>query len=67
MIEIELAETGLIEGQILTDSIRQWRSDCQAGQFKIGGTSMRGPRLDMEIIGAQISEGEYFGVRHEAA
>ena len=61
MIEIELTETGLIEGQILTDSIRQWRSDCQAGQFKIGGTTMRGPRLDMEIIGAQISEGEYFG------
>jgi hypothetical protein len=43
------------------DSIRQWRSDCQAGQFKIGGTQFRGSRLDMELVGAQISEGEYFG------
>ncbi|MDG4550734.1 MAG: hypothetical protein P9F19_15980 [Candidatus Contendobacter sp.] len=59
--EILLEEVGLEPGQILADSIRQWRSDCQAGQFKIGGTTMRGPRLDMELIGAQISEGEYFG------
>jgi hypothetical protein len=59
-IEIELAETGLAEGQILADSIRPWRSDCKAGQFKIGATIMHGNRLDMEIIGAQISEGEYF-------
>ena len=36
-------------------------SDCQAGQFKIGATHFRGPKLDMELIGAQISEGEYFG------
>lgn len=53
--------TKLEPGQILADSIRQWRSDCQAGQFKIGATQFRGPRLDMELIGAQISEGEYFG------
>ena len=59
-IEIALDETGLPEGQILADSIRQWRSDCKAGQFKIGATIMHGNRLDMEIIGAQISEGEYF-------
>ena len=59
-IEIALDETGLPEGQILADSIRQWRSDCQAGQFKIGAATMRGPKLDMEIVGAQISTGEFF-------
>lgn len=61
MNEIQLEEVGLEPGQILADSIRQWRSDCQAGQFKVGATSFRGPKLDMELIGAQISEGEYFG------
>ena len=59
--EILLEEVGLEEGQILADSIRQWRSDCQAGQFKIGATQFRGLKLDMEVIGAQISEGEHFG------
>lgn len=61
MNEISLEEVGLEPGQILADSIRQWRSDCQAGQFKVGATSFRGQKLDMELIGAQISEGEYFG------
>ena len=65
-IEIALDETGLPEGQILADSIRQWRSDCQSGQFKIGAATMRGPKLDMEIVGAQISQGEYFGYRLQA-
>ncbi len=60
-IEIALDETGVPEGQILADSIRQWRSDCQSGQFKIGAATMRGPRLDMEVVGAQISTGEFFG------
>ncbi len=60
-IEIALDETGLPEGQILADSIRQWRPDCQSGQFKIGAATMRGPKLDMEIVGAQISTGEFFG------
>ena len=62
-IEIALDETGLPEGQILADSIRQWRSDCQSGQFKIGAATMRGPKLDLEIVGAQISTGEFFGYR----
>ena len=53
--------TQLEPGQILADSIRQWRSDCQAGQFKIGSSNFRGLKLDMELIGAQISEGEFFG------
>lgn len=62
MTEIILEDaTPLAEGQILADSVRQWRADCQAGQFKIGASTMRGPRLDMELIGAQINEGEYFG------
>jgi hypothetical protein len=53
--------TQLEPGQILADSVRQWRSDCQAGQFKIGSSNFRGPKLDMELVGAQISEGEFFG------
>lgn len=61
MNEIQLEEVGIEPGQILADSIRQWRSDCQSGQFKVGASSFRGPKLDMELIGAQISEGEYFG------
>src|SRR5574343_131437 len=65
MNEIMLEEVGLEDGQILADSIRQWRSDCQAGQFKIGATTMRGNKLDMELVGAQISEGEYFGYPHQ--
>jgi len=59
-IEIALDETGLPEGQIMADSIRQWRSDCKSGQFKIGAAIVYGNRMDMEIVGAQISEGEYF-------
>jgi hypothetical protein len=59
-IEIALDETGLAEGQILADSVRQWRSDCKAGQFKIGATIMHGNRLEMEIVGAEMNEGEYF-------
>ncbi len=66
MNEISLEEVTKLEpGQILADSVRQWRSDCQAGQFKIGQSNMRGNKLDMEIVGAQISEGEYFGYPHQ--
>lgn len=62
MNEISLDDvTKLESGQILADSVRQWRSDCQAGQFKIGSSNFRGSKLDIELIGAQISEGEYFG------
>jgi len=65
MNEISLEEVGLEPGQILADSIRQWRSDCQAGQFKVGASTMRGNKLDMELVGAQISEGEFFGYPHQ--
>lgn len=62
MKEIILEDVSKLEpGQILADSIRQWRSDCQAGQFKIGSSNFYGPKLDMELVGAQISEGEFFG------
>ena len=62
MNEISLEDVSKLEpGQIMVDSIRQWRSDCQAGQFKIGATTMKGGKLDMELVGAQVSEGEYFG------
>lgn len=61
--EIQLEEVGKLEqGEILADGApRQWRSDCQAGQFKIGSSTMRGSKIDMELIGAQINEGEFFG------
>lgn len=62
MIEISLDDvTALEPGQIMVDSIRQWRADCQVGQFKIGSSVMKGQTLDMEIVGATISEGEFFG------
>ena len=63
MTEIALEDVTKLEpGQIMADSIRQWRSDCQAGQFKVGQNSMRGPRIDMELISAQLSEeSSYFG------
>jgi hypothetical protein len=62
MNEISLEDVSKLEpGQIMVDSIRQWRSDCQAGQFKIGATTMKGSKLDMELVSAQVSEGEYFG------
>ena len=61
--EISLDDATKLElGQIMTDtSPRQYRSDCQSGQFKIGTSTMKGQKLDMELIGAQLSEGEYFG------
>ena len=60
-IEIALDEIGLPEGHIMADSIRQWRSDCQSGQFKIGAATMRGGKLNLEIVGAQINQGEFYG------
>lgn len=59
--EIILEEAGLSDGQILADSIRQWRANCQAGQFTIGSSNIRGNKLEMELVGAQVNEGEFFG------
>lgn len=63
--ELMLEDVGLEDGQILADSVRQWRADCQAGQFKIGATTFRGSKLNLELIGAQINEGEFFGYPHQ--
>ena len=60
--DIQLEDISKLESnEILTESIRAWRSDCQSGQFKIGATNMRGGKIDMELVGAQIAEGEFFG------
>lgn len=59
--EIILEAGPLQEGQILADSTRQWRPDCKSGQFKIGSNHFLGQKLDMELVGAQINEGEFFG------
>ena len=62
MNEISLDDiTQLEPGQILADSVRQWRPDCKAGLFKIGSSKKVGERIDMELIGAQINEGEFYG------
>jgi hypothetical protein len=37
------------------------RNPSYPNQFKIGSSNFRGPKLDMELVGAQISEGEFFG------
>jgi hypothetical protein len=37
------------------------RNPSYPNQFKIGASHFRGPKLDMELVGAQISEGEFFG------
>ena len=63
--EILLEEAGLSDGQILADSIRQWRANCQSGLFTIGSSTIRGNKLEMEIVGAQINEGEFFGYPHQ--
>lgn len=59
-VDIALDQVGMPDNGILVDSVRPWRSDCQAGQFKVGATTLRGNKLDMEIVGAQFSHGEYF-------
>ena len=49
-------------GEIIADtSLRAYRSDCQIGMFKLGASTMKGQKLDMELIGAQLNIGEYFG------
>lgn len=65
-MEIDLEDvTPLAPGEIAAESIRQWRADCQVGQFKVGSSDQRGAKLDMEIIGAQFSEGEFFGYPYQ--
>ena len=50
---------------VFTGSARQYRADCQAGQFKIGASRMVGPTLGMELIAARIMEGQFFGYPYQ--
>ena len=63
--ELLLEAVNLADGQILADSVRQYRANCMLGRFSINANDLQGDQLDMEIIGAQISEGEYFGYCHQ--
>ena len=45
---------------VFTGSARQYRADCQAGQFKIGASRMVSGTLKMEVIAARLVEGEFF-------
>lgn len=61
-MELALTQTNRNENELLfVGSPRQWRADCQAGQFKIGATRMVGPRLRLEVIAAKFIEDELFG------
>lgn len=61
-MELALTQTTRNENELLfVGSPRQWRADCQAGQFKIGSSRMVGPRLRMEVIAAKFIEDELFG------
>jgi len=44
-----------------TGKPRQYRSDCQVGQFKIGASQLIGKSLKMEILGYRTFEDEIFG------
>lgn len=46
---------------VFTGSARQYRSDCQAGQFKIGASRMVGGTLKLEVVAARLIEGAFFG------
>ena len=50
---------------IFTGSARQYRADCQAGQFKIGASRMIGSKLSMELIAARLVEGQFFGYPYQ--
>ncbi|HYQ90597.1 MAG TPA: hypothetical protein VES89_00610 [Candidatus Competibacteraceae bacterium] len=46
---------------VFTGSARQYRADCQAGQFKIGASRMVSGILKLEVVAARLIEGEFFG------
>lgn len=50
-----------LSGIIFTGKPRQYRADCQAGQFKIGASKMVGKSLRMEILAWSVFEDELFG------
>jgi hypothetical protein len=54
-----------LEGIIFPGKPRQYRSDCQSGQFKIGASKLLGKSLTMEILAWRIFEDELFGYEHQ--
>jgi len=63
-VDLDLEDvTPLQPGQILADSVRQWRPDCQVGQFKIGSTILRGSKIDMEMVCCALFDGEFYGYK----
>jgi hypothetical protein len=50
---------------LFTGSARQYRADCQVGQFKIGAARMVSHTLTMELVAARIIEGDFFGYPHQ--
>jgi len=62
-VELDVVYNG--DEGIITDSVRQYRADCKAGQFKIGASRIMGKALNMEIIGARVVEDELFGYKQQ--
>lgn len=54
-----------LSGIVFTGKPRQYRSDCQAGQFKIGATQFVGKSLRMEILAWRTFDDELFGYPHQ--
>jgi hypothetical protein len=50
---------------VFTGSARQYRADCQAGQFKIGASRMVSGTLKLELVAARLIEGEFFGYPYQ--
>jgi hypothetical protein len=50
---------------VFTGSARQYRADCQTGQFKIGASRLVGPKLSLELVAARLVEGPFFGYPYQ--
>src|SRR5512144_499015 len=46
---------------VFTGSARQYRADCQLGQFKIGASKVVSGTLKLELMAARVLEGALFG------
>jgi hypothetical protein len=53
-------ESMALDGIVFTGKPRQYRSDCQSGQFKIGASKFVGKDLKMEILAWRTFEDELF-------
>lgn len=54
-----------LEKIVFTGKPRQYRSDCQKGQFKIGASQLVGDSLDLEVLAWRIFEDEIFGYSYQ--